>query len=207
MRNTGFEPALIVETSPGNFQAWLKHDRFLIPAQGTLVAKDLARRFEGDPGCAAYKHFGRLANFTNPKPKYRDGRDRFPFVGLVAASGLTYSSAKSYLDRVLAPVSAPVSSDPRPLCPSPTSSPSRLPSIRAFHSSPRYGGDLHRADMAFAIRAATLRAPSEWILQEILTARDLSKKGDPARQLAYAARTTHKAINQLGHCTRSRSKS
>jgi len=25
MRETGFNPAAIVETSPGNFQAWMKH--------------------------------------------------------------------------------------------------------------------------------------------------------------------------------------
>ena len=63
MKAQGFEPALVVETSPGNFQAWLKHGQVLDEATSTWVAKELALRFGGDPGSAdlaALRAAGRL---------------------------------------------------------------------------------------------------------------------------------------------------
>ena len=46
----GFQPALIVETSPNNFQAWLKHSRTLSKEVSTAAARELASRFDGDTG-------------------------------------------------------------------------------------------------------------------------------------------------------------
>ena len=42
MKAEGYEPAVVVETSPGNFQAWLKHGQGLDEAAGTYAAKELA---------------------------------------------------------------------------------------------------------------------------------------------------------------------
>src|SRR5262249_44393138 len=47
MKESGFEPALVVETSPANFQTWLKHGRVLDCPLSTHAAKELARRFGG----------------------------------------------------------------------------------------------------------------------------------------------------------------
>ena len=66
--------------------------------------------------------------------------------------------------------------------------------ITSFHTDSRYGGDLHRADMAWALHAAARGLSREQIEHEILNSRDLSKKGPPLRQLAYAMRTAGKAI-------------
>ena len=72
MTDGGFQPALVVETSPGNFQVWLNHGRILFNRTfSTQAAKELARRFGGDPSSADWRHFGRLAGFTNQKPKRR----------------------------------------------------------------------------------------------------------------------------------------
>jgi hypothetical protein len=62
--DTGYTPACVVETSPGNFQAWLKHAWSLTAQEGTVAAKILAERFGGDPNSADWRHFGRLAGFT-----------------------------------------------------------------------------------------------------------------------------------------------
>src|SRR5262245_30644923 len=72
MGKTGFEPAVVVESSPDNFQVWLNQgrvlsDRFL----STLVARQLASRFGGDRGSCDWRHFGRLAGFTNQKKERR----------------------------------------------------------------------------------------------------------------------------------------
>jgi integrase len=64
LKETGFSPAVVVETSPGNFQAWLKHPERLNKEMGTAAARALAQRFGGDIGAADWRHFGRLSGFT-----------------------------------------------------------------------------------------------------------------------------------------------
>jgi hypothetical protein len=64
MKQAGFAPAAVVETSPGNFQAWVKHPEPLSKELGTAAAKRLAEWFGGDLGAADWRHFGRLAGFT-----------------------------------------------------------------------------------------------------------------------------------------------
>jgi hypothetical protein len=66
--------------------------------------------------------------------------------------------------------------------------------LAAFHGAPRYEGDLHRADMAWVLHAASHGLSEQQIRDELLHARDLSKKGGPARQLDYAQRTATKAL-------------
>ena len=70
MKSSGYAPAAIVETSPGNFQAWLKHPHQLPRELSTLAARKLAETFGGDRGAADWRHSGRLAGFTNRKQKY-----------------------------------------------------------------------------------------------------------------------------------------
>jgi hypothetical protein len=78
---------LNVETSPGNFQAWLKHGEMLDEAVSTRAAKLLAERYGGDLGSGAdWRHFGRLAGFTNPKPNRRLASGLQPFARLLEAS-------------------------------------------------------------------------------------------------------------------------
>jgi hypothetical protein len=71
LRQSGFGPAAVVETSPGNFQIWVNHGRVLSRALSTQAAKELARRFRADPSSADWRHFGRLAGFANQKPHRR----------------------------------------------------------------------------------------------------------------------------------------
>lgn len=80
LANVGLEPACWVETSPQNFQAWIRLSSAPIePKRSTFAAKILAKRFCADPNSADWRHYGRLAGFTNRKAKYeRNGR--FPFV-------------------------------------------------------------------------------------------------------------------------------
>ena len=64
MDRDGFHPALVVETSPSNFQAWLKHPEPLDKQLSTAAARTLAERFGGDVGAADWRHFGRLSGFA-----------------------------------------------------------------------------------------------------------------------------------------------
>src|SRR6267378_662789 len=67
LKSEGFGPAVVLETSPGNFQAWLRHGKILPKHLSTLAARLLASRFGGDLASADWRHYGRLAGFTNRK--------------------------------------------------------------------------------------------------------------------------------------------
>jgi len=64
-----------------------------------------------------------------------------------------------------------------------TSNENSLRPLAAFHCIPRYEGDLHRADMAWALHASSHGLSEQQISDEILHARDLSKKGRIHRQV------------------------
>src|SRR5271170_33196 len=100
MKADGFEPAVVVETSPNNFQAWLNHGQVLPAASSTRAAKQLAERFVGDPSSADWRHFGRLAGFTNPKPERQLPSGMRPFARLRSAKGRVYSQAAELFARI-----------------------------------------------------------------------------------------------------------
>ena len=71
----------MIETSPGNFQARVRVSKEPIPERlATEVARELAREYAGDPASADWRHFGRLAGFTNRKRVHQKQDGRFPFV-------------------------------------------------------------------------------------------------------------------------------
>src|SRR5271156_3090179 len=91
MKADGFAPAAVVETSPGNFQAWLKHPCQLPRELSTLAARRLAEEFGGDRGAADWRHFGRLSGYTNRKARHFEAVSGFyPFVRLIEAAGEVY---------------------------------------------------------------------------------------------------------------------
>ena len=199
MKAEGFEPAVVVETSPNNFQAWLNHGQVLEAATSTRAAKALVERFGGDPSSADWRHFGRLAGFTNPKRERQLTSGLRPFARLRSATGRVYSNAAEFLAgiRTSSESGAGQSKQPHKR---PRPSKERVVGVkplREFHSDPIYAGDLHRADMAWAKHAAGCGLTLEQIKTELLDGRDLGKKGSRVRQIEYAERTARKAIEQF----------
>ena len=192
MKADGFHPALVVETSPGNFQAWLKHSRRLSKELGTAVARALAQEYDGDLGAADWRHFGRLAGFTNRKEKYEaDGL--FPFVMLRQANGLPYPEA----DRFIAQIEQQLDRDRRErerrraAVARPRAS-GELRGIDSFRANPTYAGDGTRIDLAYAIYALAHGVPDAQI-DTAIRSRDLTHKGNEKRQAQYVERTLRKA--------------
>ena len=195
MKNEGFTPALIVETSPGNFQAWLNHGQVLPKQLSTLAARTLAERFGGDRGAADWRHFGRLAGLTNRKPKHRAEDGRYPFVRLVQATGQSYAAAETFLQErsaQLAERQRIQRSVPRTV----DAGKARL-NIDDFRSKPAYSGDGNRIDLAYTVYALS-HGVSEAEIRSAIASRDLSKKGPEQRQLNYIERTIRKACSTLG---------
>jgi hypothetical protein len=84
MRVAGHAPCLVVETSPGHQQAWVRvTSGSVIPAWATAVARWLARQYGADPASAEWRHLGRLAGFTNRKPARLQPNGLPPWVRVV----------------------------------------------------------------------------------------------------------------------------
>jgi len=101
MSRDGFCPALIVQTSPSNFQAWVRllkneQNKPISTHLLTAAAQELAKRYHGDPNSADWRHFGRMVGFTNRKPPhFRNGM--FPYVLLCEATGVVAPKGRDLL--------------------------------------------------------------------------------------------------------------
>ncbi len=198
MKAEGFEPAAVVETSPHNFQVWLNHGQVLEVATSTSAAKQLAERFEGDPSSADWRHFGRLAGFTNPKPERQLPSGLRPFARLRSAKGRVYSRAAEFLVGIRKSDQPATAQDQEPRRPQRRRTEGEgVKPLVEFHGDPMYAGDLHRADLAWAKHAAGRGLTLEQIRDKLLKGRDLSKKGSRKRQLEYVTRTAAKALRSL----------
>lgn len=195
MKSEGFQPAIVVETSPGNFQAWLNHGRVLPRPESTAAARALAERFGGDRGAADWRHFGRLAGLTNRKPKY-GSNGLYPFVRLVEANGQPYRYRHALLEGVAAELEHSRKALAARNAVTRQIDAGKLKSIDAFRANAVYGGDNTRVDLAYAVYALAHGA-SEHEVKIALQSRDLSHKGSERRQSEYIARSIKKAYAML----------
>src|SRR6516165_5924802 len=197
LKEEGFDPAVIVETSPGNFQAWLNHGEVLPKEFSTFVARVLARRFLGDPASADWRHYGRLAGFTNRKEKYRRENGLYPFVLLHEASGRVYRRSPEFLREAEEAFNKAREKERARNQAIQNSAPSAgLKTLEDFRRRSAYGGDYTRSDLAYAIYALAHGIP-EKTLREQLASRDLSHKGNEKRQQEYVDRTILKAMMRV----------
>jgi hypothetical protein len=93
MRRNGHQPCLVLQTSPGHWQAWVRvATSGLEFSIATAVARQLAHLYGGDPASADGHHLGRLAGFTNQKPSRRIHYGFAPWVKIVhARAGLAHN--------------------------------------------------------------------------------------------------------------------
>ncbi|HXO34762.1 MAG TPA: DNA-primase RepB domain-containing protein [Candidatus Acidoferrales bacterium] len=86
MRANGHEPCVLLQTSPGHLQAWIRVSATpLEPTLAGAIGKALAHNYGGDLASSDWRHLGRLAGFTNQKPGRRQGNGYAPWVRLVHA--------------------------------------------------------------------------------------------------------------------------
>lgn len=96
----GLIPSVVCETSPLNYQAWLRFsEHSLDPALATALCQVLASAYNTDPASADWRHFGRLAGFTNRKPAYIEEDGRYPFVLLRKAKPTFVKNVSSWLEK------------------------------------------------------------------------------------------------------------
>jgi hypothetical protein len=192
----GFNPCAVVETSAGNFQAWLKHSRIFPKLLGTFAAQSLAERYDADPSAADWRRFGRLPGFTNCKPKYRKSDGLFPFVRLHSHSGEQYPMAEAFEQEITTLYEAREQErEARRLQSS--LSPHRGPrlsnlSLERFRTSIKYQDRPAAADIAFCV-AAHASGMTEDRIERALEDDYLSRDPSASKRAAYIRRTIEKA--------------
>ncbi len=191
----GFNPCAVVETSTGNFQAWLKHATVLPKLLGTFAAQTFASRYGADPSAADWRRFGRLPGFTNCKPKYRKSDGLFPFVRLKSHTGEQYPMAEAFAQEITQMYDAQQQEREarRQLASlSPRGGPRSLPSLERFRTCAKYQDRPAAADIAFCV-AAHSSGMTEAAIEQALADDYLSRDPSPSRRAAYIRRTIEKA--------------
>ncbi|MGI4830360.1 MAG: RepB family DNA primase [Janthinobacterium lividum] len=195
----GYAPAAVVETSPGNFQGWLRHAQPLSKELGTLAAKVLAVQFGADTNAADWRRFGRAAGFTNRKPQHCTEQGLYPVARLISHSGEPFAAATGFVTRLLnlqkSIKEQRMIHRQRYAVP-----PSRIVcglTLSRFRRSARYEGRPAAADLAFSIAACS----QGWAEKDIAAALSidyLSRDTSQSRKAAYIRRTISKALQWLG---------
>jgi len=199
MTGDGFEPCAVVETSLGNFQAWLKHDDVYPTPLSTFIAQALAKRYGADPSAADWRRFGRLPGFTNCKPKYRKDNGFYPYVLLRSAAGAQYQQAaylrlemtKLYQLQEQEREARAAMHSASSIATAGKQSHSWL-SLERFRNAPKFHDRPAAADLAFCVAALSLRMPEDAIATT-LDSLYLSRDPNPSRKAAYIKRTMAKA--------------
>ena len=195
----GLEPCAVVETSLGNFQAWLKHNDVYPAPLSTFIAQTLAKRYGADLSAADWRRFGRLPGFTNCKPKYRKSDGLYPYVLLRSATGVQYRQA-AYMRLEMTKLcqlqeqereARPVQHQARLVTASGQPAYSCL-SLERFRNAPKFLDRPAAADLAFCVAALSLRMPEDAIATT-LDSQYLSRDPTPSRKAAYIKRTMAKA--------------
>ena len=207
MLSDGYKPAVVLESSPGNYQCLLS-----IPKAKTPFDRDIANRLSrelnqkyGDPELSGAIHPHRAPAFENRKPKHRQEDGTYPQVRLLYAKAQECRKAMLEADRIERELAAEQhrrrQTHPAP---APRSVPqtSATAAYYAHYADLRQHmqlADLSRVDGMIAVRLrATGHSPlaiAGAIYQCAPTIRDKAQRRDWAR---YAERTANYAFGAGG---------
>jgi hypothetical protein len=154
LRSQGHAPCVVVETSPGRWQAWIHVSLEPLPAAvATLAARRLAQLYAADRASADWRHLGRLVGFTNRKPERRQADGFFPWVKLIDARGCLAPNGAALLEAVAA----------RPLAPPALALPIDSPPLRGL-----YQACLDRLGIRERYPAPDWSIADHWVARELL---------------------------------------
>jgi hypothetical protein len=172
MRANGHNPCVVVQTSPGHLQGWIRLSPSpLEPAVATAAGRHLAQLYGGDWASTDWRHLGRLAGFTNQKPARRTLDRSAPWVKLVHAQAGLAPCGESFLQSVRQSVQPPAS--PIPI--------HRTAADRGPTSPEEATAIYQRCMQRWHIRE---RFPQpDWSIVDLWVARHLLLQGHPAVQV------------------------
>jgi len=176
MRGNGHEPCVVVETSPGHLQAWVRVSVMpLAPQVATPVSRHLARLYQADRASADWRHVGRLAGFTNQKPRRRLASGLAPWVKVrYTAAGLA-SNSRSLLERaVFAADAAIFRARPQRQRTAPPCDTAADPAIDSVQAITTYQNCLNHLQIPQRF------AQPDWSIADLWIAKQLLSQGAPA---------------------------
>ena len=92
----------VVETSPLNFQSWVRvSNDSLEPELATCLGELLAKRYDGDCGSKDFRHLGRAVGFTNVKPEHVQKNGYYPYSRLVERIGKITPGADTLIEEAV----------------------------------------------------------------------------------------------------------
>lgn len=183
MRAQGHEPCVVLQTSPGHLQVWIRLSTSpLEPAVATAASKQLARAYGGDWASTDWRHLGRLAGFTNQKPQRRTPGGYAPWVKIVYARAGLARHADRLLQSVTrwpAPTGLPITGAHAHYRPGGALSfpEAATPSITAAEAADIYQSWMHRW------RIAERFPQPDWSIVDLWIARQLLAQGMPTAQV------------------------
>jgi hypothetical protein len=174
MSANGHEPCVVLRTSSGHLQAWIRVSLTpLEPVIATSAAAHLAGLYGADRASADWRHCGRLAGFTNQKPARRQPDGYAPWAVLLYAQPRLATQAAPLLDTTqhLFP----------PACPSPL--PPAMPgSLTPAGASHVYSRWLHRLQIPQRF------SPPDWSIADLWVAQRLLRCRIPVEQIQAVLR-------------------
>ena len=201
----GFQPAVVLESSPGNYQCVLTIPKLQSPHNrdvGNRITERLNRQY-GDKKLSGCIHPHRAPGFGNLKPKHRRGDGSFPKVRLLKAEKRECPKAQE-LARQIAREYAAAEAQKRRVRPAPvTVQPGNATAAYAAHYENIRQHlaleDLSRVDAMIALRLRAIghsqQAVAEAVRQCGPTIREKNEGRDWQR---YAERTAAYAFNVAG---------
>ena len=169
LRAQGHEPSVVVETSPGRWQAWVRvSPEPLSPALATRISRRLAQMYAADPASAEGRHLGRLAGFTNRKPQRRQSNGLAPWVKLILARGCLARNGAALLALAATEVAASVTTPVR--------------RAESFSPTGPYRDWLNR------LRILERYPCPDWSIADLWVARELLRTGTPLLEVATVLR-------------------
>ncbi|HEV2714746.1 MAG TPA: DNA-primase RepB domain-containing protein [Terriglobales bacterium] len=115
MRAHGHEPCVVLQTSPGHFQAWIRVSTTpLEPLVAMVISKQLAHTYGADLASTSWRHLGRLAGFTNQKPQRRTAFGSAPWVKIVEAHPVLAGAAQDLLRSAMQTIAQQSTAAPPP---------------------------------------------------------------------------------------------
>lgn len=194
MKQQGYTPAVVVRTSPNNYQAWMRHGEALSAEASYAAGKALAEKFGSDIGAAPAGHMGRLVGTTNRKEKYETAEGKFPWVVATEASGKVYEVAPEFVAEVKRQMVIEANQRYEKYQHQGSSGKGHLKSIEDFRQDARYAGDGNRVDFAYAMYARGKDVDRREVAAAIAT-RDLSHKAN--NYVEYTIRRAEEKIGQV----------
>jgi hypothetical protein len=184
MRAAGHQPCVVLQTSPGNLQAWVRVSAAPIEsAVASQIGKQLAHLYGGDQASTDWRHLGRLAGFTNQKPQRRNRRGDSPWVKVLHAHPGLASQGAALREAAEHRVGSPANLAQSPHRALPAAPPTGAPGTSATVATAKiYASWLRR------LRIVERFPQPDWSIADKWIAKELLLRGTPAPQVVTILR-------------------